>query len=200
MSPSERGPERPRRMDYSTIPRATFSDPEVAGVGMTEDRPGPSSRLPGLPGPVRRGRPRPDRRPDRGLRQSRGDAHRPDPGATIVGPDASLVIQEFTLAIEKGLGTRRHRRGHAHLSDVCRRRTRAGQPVRRDATRARFHPDGVEGLLWIHAVPRRATGQPTPPPKEPAGTNRKRSMRRPARAMDTDRPASASWGADTLHT
>ncbi len=96
---------RRKRMDYANIPRVTFSDPELAGVGMTEQR----ARTE-----------RPDHRVyrvtfaelDRARIDGRTDGFgkvvaTPTGrilGATIVGQEASLLIQEFTLALEKRLG------------------------------------------------------------------------------------------------
>jgi pyruvate/2-oxoglutarate dehydrogenase complex dihydrolipoamide dehydrogenase (E3) component len=96
---------RRKRMDYSTIPRVTFSDPEVAGVGMTEDRARDDQR-------EHRVYRVPLAQVDRAQIDGRIDGFAKvvaTPGgrvlgATIVGPEASLLIQEFTLAMEKGLG------------------------------------------------------------------------------------------------
>ncbi len=97
--------KRRRRMDYSTIPRATFVHPEVAGVGITEDQ----ARAEQREFRVYRApfaevdRARIDGRTEGFAKVVATPAGR-ILGATIVGPDASLVIQEFTLALEKGLG------------------------------------------------------------------------------------------------
>jgi pyruvate/2-oxoglutarate dehydrogenase complex dihydrolipoamide dehydrogenase (E3) component len=96
---------RRKRMNYETIPRATFSDPELAAVGISEHRAEteqPEFRVYRVPFAEL----------DRALIDGRTDGFAKvvaTPGgrilgATIVGPDASLVIQEFVLAIEKGLG------------------------------------------------------------------------------------------------
>jgi pyruvate/2-oxoglutarate dehydrogenase complex dihydrolipoamide dehydrogenase (E3) component len=96
---------RRKRMDDAATPRVTFSDPEVAGVGMTEDR----ARAEQVEHRVYRV---PFAQVDRAQIDGRIDGFAKvvaTPGgrvlgATIVGPEASLLIQEFTLALEKGLG------------------------------------------------------------------------------------------------
>jgi pyruvate/2-oxoglutarate dehydrogenase complex dihydrolipoamide dehydrogenase (E3) component len=94
-----------KRMDYSGIPWATFLDPEVASVGVTQAKADE------------------ERRPVRAYRVSFGaiDRARIDGrvegfakvvatpagrilGATVVGQDASMIVQEFVLAMKKGLG------------------------------------------------------------------------------------------------
>jgi pyruvate/2-oxoglutarate dehydrogenase complex dihydrolipoamide dehydrogenase (E3) component len=96
---------RRRRMDYSTIPRVTFSDPEVAGVGLTEHRARterPEHRVYRVPF-AEVDRAQIDGRID-GFAKVVATSGGRVLGATIVGPEASLLIQEFTLALEKGLG------------------------------------------------------------------------------------------------
>jgi pyruvate/2-oxoglutarate dehydrogenase complex dihydrolipoamide dehydrogenase (E3) component len=94
-----------KKMDYSGIPWATFVDPEVASVGITQARA------------------EEERRPVRVYRVSFGEIDRaridgciegfakvvatPSGkilGATVVGHDASMIVQEFVLALKKGLG------------------------------------------------------------------------------------------------
>ena len=94
----------PKRIDYSAMPRATFVDPEVATVGLSEAE----AR---------------DQHPEvRTFRAEFADLDRAridgrtegfaklvaTPagkilGATIVGENASLILQEFVLAMEHGL-------------------------------------------------------------------------------------------------
>ncbi|MBX6313302.1 MAG: FAD-dependent oxidoreductase, partial [Isosphaeraceae bacterium] len=94
----------PKKMDYSAVPWVTFTDPEVATVGKTEDEARAED-------------------PDvRVLRAELADVDRPridgatvgfakvvaSPsgkilGATILGPEAGTVLQEFVLAMEHGL-------------------------------------------------------------------------------------------------
>jgi pyruvate/2-oxoglutarate dehydrogenase complex dihydrolipoamide dehydrogenase (E3) component len=96
---------RRKRMDYSAIPRVTFSDPEVASVGMTEHRARteqPEHRVYRVP-LAEVDRAQIDGRID-GFAKVVATPGGRILGATIVGPEASLVIQEFTLAREKGLG------------------------------------------------------------------------------------------------
>jgi pyruvate/2-oxoglutarate dehydrogenase complex dihydrolipoamide dehydrogenase (E3) component len=94
-----------KKMDYSAIPWATFLDPEVASVGIT------------------RAQAEEERRPVRVYRVEFADVDRAridgctegfakvvtTPkgkilGATVVGEDASMILQEFVLAMNKGLG------------------------------------------------------------------------------------------------
>ena len=72
---------RRRKIDYTHLPWATFLDPEVATVGISEAQ----AKAEELEHRVyrvilRRHRPRPDRRPDRGLRQGGRLAFGQDPG------------------------------------------------------------------------------------------------------------------------
>ena len=92
-------------MDYSTVPRATFVHPEIAGVGITEDQARAEQReFRTYRAPFAEvDRARIDGRTE-GFAKVVATPTGKILGATIVGPDASLVIQEFTLAIEKGLG------------------------------------------------------------------------------------------------
>ncbi len=94
-----------KRMDYSTIPWATFSDPEVAGVGLSEAQARAEQRefrVYRVPF-AEVDRARIDGRTD-GFAKVVASPGGKVLGATIVGADASLVLQEFTLAIQKGLG------------------------------------------------------------------------------------------------
>jgi pyruvate/2-oxoglutarate dehydrogenase complex dihydrolipoamide dehydrogenase (E3) component len=94
-----------KRMDYETLPWATFSDPEVAGVGISE----PQARAEQREIRVYRvpfaeiDRARIDGRTD-GFAKVVATPGGKILGATVVGEDASLILQEFVLAIEKGLG------------------------------------------------------------------------------------------------
>jgi pyruvate/2-oxoglutarate dehydrogenase complex dihydrolipoamide dehydrogenase (E3) component len=90
----------PKRMDYSALPSAAFIDPEVASVGLTES----DAR---------------EQHPE--VLVFRTESSEADPartagfaklvttpsgkilGATIVSPEAVLVLQEFVLAMEHGL-------------------------------------------------------------------------------------------------
>lgn len=95
---------RHKRMDYANIPRVTFSDPEVAGVGLTERQARseqPDHRFYRVPLGELDGA-RIDGRTD-GFAKAIVTPSGRILGAVIVGPEASLVLQEFTLAIEKGL-------------------------------------------------------------------------------------------------
>jgi pyruvate/2-oxoglutarate dehydrogenase complex dihydrolipoamide dehydrogenase (E3) component len=96
-----------RKMDYSNLPRAAFVDPEVASVGLTEHQ----ARLEQLPHKLYRvdfsevDRAHIDGRPD-GFAKVVVTPAGKVLGATVVGEDACMIVQEFVLAIEKGLGLR----------------------------------------------------------------------------------------------
>jgi pyruvate/2-oxoglutarate dehydrogenase complex dihydrolipoamide dehydrogenase (E3) component len=93
-----------KRIDYAAIPWATFTDPEVATVGLTEAE--ARARDPDVR--VFRveladvDRPRIDGLTD-GLAKVVAAPSGKVLGATIVGPEASAVLQEFVLAMEHGL-------------------------------------------------------------------------------------------------
>jgi pyruvate/2-oxoglutarate dehydrogenase complex dihydrolipoamide dehydrogenase (E3) component len=93
-----------KKMDYATIPWATFTDPEVAGVGITEERA------------------KADELPCRAFRLGFGQVDRAvidgctagfakivaSPagkilGATVAGLDSSMLIHEIALAMSRGL-------------------------------------------------------------------------------------------------
>jgi pyruvate/2-oxoglutarate dehydrogenase complex dihydrolipoamide dehydrogenase (E3) component len=94
-----------KKMDYSGIPWATFLDPEVASVGITHARAEEERR------PVRVyrvafaeiDRARIDGRTE-GFAKVVATPTGKVLGATVVGEDASMILQEFVLAMKKGLG------------------------------------------------------------------------------------------------
>jgi pyruvate/2-oxoglutarate dehydrogenase complex dihydrolipoamide dehydrogenase (E3) component len=94
----------PKKIEYAAMPWATFLDPEVASVGLTEAD--ASAQHPGFR--VLRAelseaeRARIDGRTD-GFAKLVASASGKILGATIMGPDATLVIQELVLAMEHGL-------------------------------------------------------------------------------------------------
>jgi pyruvate/2-oxoglutarate dehydrogenase complex dihydrolipoamide dehydrogenase (E3) component len=96
-----------KKIDYSILPRAAFVDPEVASVGVTEEK----ARGEELPHRVYRVD---FSAVDRARIDGRGDGFAKvvvTPGgkvlgATVVGEDACMILQEFVLAIEKGLSLR----------------------------------------------------------------------------------------------
>ena len=94
----------PKRIDYSAMPWATFVDPEVATVGLSEAE--ARDQHPEVR--VFRAefadldRARIDGRTD-GFAKLVATPSGKILGATIVGEDASLVLQEFVLAMEHGL-------------------------------------------------------------------------------------------------
>jgi len=93
-----------RKIAYANLPWATFVDPEVAAVGLLEAQAG----LQQLPHRVYRvayseiDRAKIDGRTD-GFAKVVATPSGKVLGATVVGEEASLIIQEFVLAIEKGL-------------------------------------------------------------------------------------------------
>jgi pyruvate/2-oxoglutarate dehydrogenase complex dihydrolipoamide dehydrogenase (E3) component len=95
---------RKKKIDYENLPWATFVDPELASVGTTEAH----ARLRELPFRVYRvpfaeiDRARIDGRTD-GFAKVVVTPSGKVLGATVVGEDASLIIQEFVLALENGL-------------------------------------------------------------------------------------------------
>jgi pyruvate/2-oxoglutarate dehydrogenase complex dihydrolipoamide dehydrogenase (E3) component len=96
---------RRRKMDYSTLPWATFVDPEVATVGLTEDK----AKAEEVDHRVYRV---PYEDLDRGRIEGRTEGFAKvvaSPsgkilGATIVGEEASLVLQQLVVAMDGGLG------------------------------------------------------------------------------------------------
>jgi pyruvate/2-oxoglutarate dehydrogenase complex dihydrolipoamide dehydrogenase (E3) component len=94
-----------KKMDYTTLPRATFVDPEVAAVGITEAQ----ARAEERDFRVFRAnfaeidRARIDGRPD-GFAKVVTTPSGKILGATVVGEDASMILHEFVLAMERGLG------------------------------------------------------------------------------------------------
>jgi pyruvate/2-oxoglutarate dehydrogenase complex dihydrolipoamide dehydrogenase (E3) component len=94
----------PKKIDYAAMPWATFIDPEVASVGLTEAE--ASAQHPGfrvlraeLSGAERA---QIDGRTD-GFAKLVASASGEILGATLMGPDATLVVQELVLAMEHGL-------------------------------------------------------------------------------------------------
>jgi pyruvate/2-oxoglutarate dehydrogenase complex dihydrolipoamide dehydrogenase (E3) component len=96
-----------KKIDYSRLPMAVFIDPEVASVGVTEER----ARAEQIPSKIHRvdfsevDRARIDGRTD-GFAKVVVTPAGKILGATVVGEDACMILQEFVLAIEKGLGLR----------------------------------------------------------------------------------------------
>jgi pyruvate/2-oxoglutarate dehydrogenase complex dihydrolipoamide dehydrogenase (E3) component len=103
----------PARFDPSAIPAVTYTDPEVAHVGITEAEAGPKARVAHLPFD-RVDRARTSGRtegfvkliagPRRGLGNLAGGRVL---GATIVGPRAGEMIHEVALAMQTGMFTGR---------------------------------------------------------------------------------------------
>ena len=94
-----------KKMDYSGIPWATFLDPEVASVGITEAKAEEERR------PVRIYRlafTEIDRAQIDGRTQGFAKVVATPAGkilgATVVGDDASMIVQEFVLAMKMGHG------------------------------------------------------------------------------------------------
>ena len=94
------------RADYRVIPWCTFTDPEVARVGLNEQRgDGAGHRARGHALRPRRARSRDRRGRDHGLRQGAdGAGQGPILGVTIVGEHAGELIAEYVLAMKHGIG------------------------------------------------------------------------------------------------
>jgi pyruvate/2-oxoglutarate dehydrogenase complex dihydrolipoamide dehydrogenase (E3) component len=96
-----------KKADYSGLPSAAFTDPELASVGITEG----TARAQELPCRVYRvdfadvDRALVDGRPD-GFAKVVVTPTGKILGATVVGEDASMIVQEFVLAVERGLSLR----------------------------------------------------------------------------------------------
>jgi pyruvate/2-oxoglutarate dehydrogenase complex dihydrolipoamide dehydrogenase (E3) component len=94
----------PRKIDYLAMPWATFIDPEVASVGLTEaeaNQQHPDARVLHVE-LAEADRARIDGRTD-GFAKLVVTPSGKLLGATIMGPDSTLVIQELVLAMEHGL-------------------------------------------------------------------------------------------------
>jgi pyruvate/2-oxoglutarate dehydrogenase complex dihydrolipoamide dehydrogenase (E3) component len=96
-----------KKIDYSAIPRATFTDPEVAAVGTSEAQ----ARAEQRPCLVYRvafseiDRARIDGRTE-GFAKVVATPSGKILGATVVGEDASMIVHPFVLAMAKNLGLR----------------------------------------------------------------------------------------------
>ncbi len=96
-----------KKIDYSGVPAGAFTDPEVASVGVTAA----TARARALPSRVYR---LDFSQVDRAVIDGRTDGFAkvvvtPSGkvlGATVVGEDACMILQEFVLAVERGLGLR----------------------------------------------------------------------------------------------
>lgn len=95
----------PKKIDYAAFPSVTFVDPEVASVGLTEDaalEKNPEARA------FRAEYAEIDRARIEGRTEGFAKVVATPAGkilgATVVGAQASLVLQEFVVAMEHGLG------------------------------------------------------------------------------------------------
>lgn len=93
-----------KKMDYSRLPWATFVDPEVASVGISEQQARAEARAVRVFQVDFRDidRARIDGRTDGFAKVVTTPAGKVL-GATIVGAEAAMIVQEFVLAVEKGL-------------------------------------------------------------------------------------------------
>jgi pyruvate/2-oxoglutarate dehydrogenase complex dihydrolipoamide dehydrogenase (E3) component len=94
----------PKKVDYTTIPRATFTDPELASVGKTEaEAHAANADVRVLRAPFAElDRARIDGRVE-GFAKLVTSSSGAILGVSILGEAASLVIQEFVVAMERGL-------------------------------------------------------------------------------------------------
>jgi hypothetical protein len=92
-------------MEYATLPWATFIDPEVAAVGLSESQARAENRDFRVfrVGFDQIDRAHIDGRTD-GFAKVITTPSGKILGATVVGENASMILQEFVLALEKGLG------------------------------------------------------------------------------------------------
>jgi pyruvate/2-oxoglutarate dehydrogenase complex dihydrolipoamide dehydrogenase (E3) component/uncharacterized membrane protein YdjX (TVP38/TMEM64 family) len=103
------GEVRRFRVDYSVIPRATFTDPEIAGVGLNEEQ----ARAKGIAYEVSRfhlselDRSIIDGEPEGLVKVLSVPSRDKILGATIVGGQAGELIGEFTAAMRHGFGLNR---------------------------------------------------------------------------------------------
>jgi pyruvate/2-oxoglutarate dehydrogenase complex dihydrolipoamide dehydrogenase (E3) component len=98
---------RRKRMDYSRVPRATFVDPEVAAVGITQAQAQSEERAHRVYRVAfdQVDRARIERR-TQGFASVVATPSGKILGATVVGQDASMILQEFVLAMEQNLSLR----------------------------------------------------------------------------------------------
>jgi hypothetical protein len=94
-----------KKIDYSAIPHATFTDPEVAAVGITEDQARAEQRACRI---FRVAFSEIDRARLGGRTEGFAKVVATPAGkilgATVVGEDASMIVQSFVLTMTKNLG------------------------------------------------------------------------------------------------
>ena len=144
---------RRRKMDYTHLPWATFLDPEVATVGLSEDR----AKAEEIDHRVYKvayenvDRARIDGRTE-GFAKVVASPSGKILGATIVGEEASLVLQQLVVAMDGGLGL-------GDLADTTQIYPTYGRiihdladAVPGDPPRAGLPPDRPQFLLRVPAV------------------------------------------------
>jgi pyruvate/2-oxoglutarate dehydrogenase complex dihydrolipoamide dehydrogenase (E3) component len=150
----------PKKIDYAALPWATFVDPEVATVGQTEAQ--ARERYPDVA--IFRtelkeiDRARIDGRSE-GLAKLVATPSGKILGATVVGPEAALVVQEFALAIEHGLTL-------GNLAETFHTYPTYAGVARRLASQfvaSRFDSSFVhKAVRWFHGYQGRSRGEAAP--------------------------------------
>ena len=156
----------PRKIDYSALPWTTFIDPEVASVGLTEAE--AIERHPEVR--VLRvelselDRARIDGRTD-GLAKLLATPSGKILGATVVGPEAALVLQELVLARQGGLSLQ-HVAETIHpyptYADLARRLAEEFEARRLDTSLVH------KALRWFHGYQARSAADGGTAPEAPA--------------------------------
>ena len=139
-------------MDYTTIPWATFTDPEVAGVGITEER----ARADELPcRAFRLGFDQVDRAVIDGCTAGFAKVVASPAGkilgATVAGPESSMLIHEIALAMASGVPLH-------NLAAAVPIYPSYGSVLHQLAVQARreagegLHSNGAQDLLRVHSA------------------------------------------------
>ena len=182
---------RRRKMDYTHLPWATFLDPEVATVGLSEDR----AKAEEIDHRVYKvayenvDRARIDGRTE-GFAKVVATPSGKILGATILGEEASLVLQQLVVAMDRRPRPPRPRRHHPDLPDL---RPGDPRPGRRstgppEASGASSRPPSISSTgssrrLPARLKPRTAMTDDDDRHAEPAAT-RARALRRRRRASE----------------
>ena len=146
-----------KKIDYSGSPGRTFVDPEVAAVGITEAQ--AERRAAALSASTGSrfaeiDRARIDGRTD-GFAKVVATPSGKILGATVVGEDASMIIQEFVLAMERNLSLHDLAAAVPIYPTYAGVVATSGQPVSGDPAREQLRPVRLEAVLRLHSPRRR---------------------------------------------